>query len=58
MNLSGKVAIVTGSNAVIGYETALDLYKIGEAYIPATFGEFLDDRLSINLWNTSFVGFE
>ncbi len=29
MNLSGKVAIVTGSNTGIGYETALDLYKKG-----------------------------
>ena len=29
MNLSGKTAIVTGSNTGIGYETALDLYKKG-----------------------------
>ncbi len=29
MNLSGKVAIVTGSNTGIGYETALDLYQKG-----------------------------
>ncbi len=29
MNLSGKIAIVTGSNTGIGYETALDLYKKG-----------------------------
>jgi len=29
MNLSGKVAIVTGSNTGIGYETAMDLYKKG-----------------------------
>ncbi len=29
MNLLGKVAIVTGSNTGIGYETALDLYKKG-----------------------------
>jgi len=29
MNLSGKTAIVTGSNTGIGYETALDLYQKG-----------------------------
>lgn len=29
MNLSGKTAIVTGSNTGIGYETALDLFKKG-----------------------------
>ena len=29
MNLTGKTAIVTGSNTGIGYETALDLYKKG-----------------------------
>ncbi len=29
MNLSGKTAIVTGSNTGIGFETALDLYKKG-----------------------------
>ena len=29
MNLSGKTAIVTGSNTGIGYETAVDLYKKG-----------------------------
>ncbi len=29
MNLSGKIAIVTGSNTGIGYETALDLYQKG-----------------------------
>jgi len=29
MNLSGKTAIVTGSNTGIGYETALDFYKKG-----------------------------
>lgn len=29
MNLSDKIAIVTGSNTGIGYETALDLYKKG-----------------------------
>lgn len=29
MNLSGKTVIVTGSNAGIGYETALDLYQKG-----------------------------
>lgn len=29
MNLKGKIAIVTGSNTGIGYETALDLYKKG-----------------------------
>lgn len=29
MNLSGKIAIVTGSNTGIGYETALDLFKKG-----------------------------
>lgn len=29
MNLKGKIAIVTGSNTGIGYETAFDLYKKG-----------------------------
>lgn len=29
MKLSGKIAIVTGSNTGIGYETALDLYQKG-----------------------------
>jgi NAD(P)-dependent dehydrogenase (short-subunit alcohol dehydrogenase family) len=29
MNLTGKVAIVTGSNTGIGYETALDLFQKG-----------------------------
>lgn len=29
MNLSGKTAVVTGSNTGIGYETALDLYQKG-----------------------------
>jgi NAD(P)-dependent dehydrogenase (short-subunit alcohol dehydrogenase family) len=29
MNLKGKIAIVTGSNTGIGYETALDLFKKG-----------------------------
>jgi len=29
MNLTGKTAIVTGSNAGIGFETALDLYQKG-----------------------------
>jgi len=29
MNLSGKTAVVTGSNTGIGYETALDLFKKG-----------------------------
>ncbi|MEL6558550.1 MAG: oxidoreductase [Bacteroidota bacterium] len=29
MNLSGKIAIVTGSNTGIGFETALDLYQKG-----------------------------
>lgn len=29
MNLNGKVAIVTGSNTGIGFETALDLYQKG-----------------------------
>jgi NAD(P)-dependent dehydrogenase (short-subunit alcohol dehydrogenase family) len=29
MNLKGKIAIVTGSNTGIGYETVLDLYKKG-----------------------------
>jgi NAD(P)-dependent dehydrogenase (short-subunit alcohol dehydrogenase family) len=29
MNLTGKTAIVTGSNTGIGYETALDLFKRG-----------------------------
>lgn len=29
MNLTGKTAIVTGSNTGIGYETALDLYQKG-----------------------------
>lgn len=29
MDLKGKIAIVTGSNTGIGYETALDLYKKG-----------------------------
>jgi len=31
MNLSGKTAIVTGSNTGLGYETALDLYQKGAA---------------------------
>ena len=35
MNLSGKTAIVTGSNTGIGYETALDLYQKGARVIVA-----------------------
>ena len=29
MELSGKTAIVTGSNTGLGFETALDLYQRG-----------------------------
>lgn len=36
MNLSGKTAIVTGSNTGIGYETALDLYQKGAKVYVAT----------------------
>jgi len=35
MNLSGKTAIVTGSNTGLGYETALDLYQKGAKVIVA-----------------------
>ncbi len=36
MNLSGKTAIVTGSNTGIGFETALDLYQKGAKVYVAT----------------------
>ena len=35
MNLTGKTAIVTGSNTGLGFETALDLYKKGAKVIVA-----------------------
>lgn len=35
MELTGKIAIVTGSNTGLGFETALDLYKLGAKVIVA-----------------------
>jgi NAD(P)-dependent dehydrogenase (short-subunit alcohol dehydrogenase family) len=39
MNLTGKTAIVTGSNTGIGYETALDLFQKGAKVYVATRSE-------------------
>ena len=39
MNLSNKVAVVTGANSGIGYETALDLYRRGATVFVASRNE-------------------
>ena len=61
MELTGKTAIVTGSNTGLGFETALDLYKYwgpdgpneqkGKPALAKIDSVALNEKLNAKLWN-------